>query len=105
VYHEALCREFARAQLPFQSEVPISINYKGELLSTTYRADLVCFGDVLVELKAIPAVGRIEKAQILNYLKASSLTRGLLLNFGGPSLEYKRFIHSSNGERPTQLSG
>ena len=105
VYHEAICREFVRNSLPFRSEVPVAITYKGDLLSTTYRADLICFGEVLVELKALPAVGKIEKAQILNYLKVSNMMRGLLLNFGGPSLEYKRFIHSAVQERPARFPG
>ena len=59
-----------------------------------YRADLVCFESVVVEVKALKAVGPIEQAQAINYLKASRLARGLILNFGARSLEYRRVVLS-----------
>jgi GxxExxY protein len=73
-------------------EVPI--DYKGRRLSCKYRADFVCYENVIVELKALQALTGFEEAQLLNYLKATRLERGLLLNFGRPSLEFKRFILS-----------
>lgn len=94
VYHEALCRELTRAEVPHRSEVPLTIKYRGLPLASTYRADLVCFGEVIVELKALGSIGANEKCQMLNYLRASGCTRGLLLNFGTRSLQYIRFIQT-----------
>ncbi len=96
VYHAALKTELVARRIPFRSEVGLAIFYRGAPLKLGYRADLVCFDALLVELKAQSAVGVNEQAQVLNYLKASGLPRGLLLNFGAPSLQIKRFVHSSN---------
>jgi len=68
--------------------------YKNRRLATVYRPDFVCFGDVIVELKAVSRLSEIEQAQILNYLKAAGMSTGLILNFGTPSLEYRRFVSS-----------
>ncbi len=92
VYQEALALEFSARNIPYQRETPLGINYKGKLLSSAYRADFICFGEILVELKALPALGNVEQSQMINYLKASGLRLGLLLNFGRPSLQIKRII-------------
>jgi GxxExxY protein len=92
VYHEALARELGTRRILFQSEVPLTIAYKGRLLATSYRADLICYDAIVVELKALRSVAGPEEAQVLNYFKASRLSRALLLNFGSPSLEYRRFV-------------
>ena len=94
VYHEALAIEFTDQGVPFRHEVEIPVFYKGRPLTNTYRADFICFDSIIVELKAIPAISGKEKAQILNYLKATTLNRGLLLNFGATSLQYERFINT-----------
>ncbi len=94
VYHEALAMEFALRHIPFQHEVGLQITYKGQTIKTLYRADFVCFGQVIVEVKAINRLGKTEEAQLLHYLKATGFERGLLLNFGAASLEFKRLIFS-----------
>jgi len=66
--------------------------YKGERLMTMFRSDLVCYHEVIVELKSIKTLTNIDEAQLLNYLKATGLKRGLLLNFGANRLEVKRMI-------------
>ena len=92
VYHEALEREFQINEIPFKRESQIPIKYKGVELATNYRADFVCFDDIIVEIKALKSLSNIEEAQILNYLKATGLMIGVLINFGSNSLEYKRYI-------------
>lgn len=94
VYQEALALEFDLRQIPYQREVELPISYKGRRLAARYRADYVCYDTVIVELKALSAIAGAQEAQIINYLKASGFETGLVLNFGAPSLEYKRFIHS-----------
>jgi GxxExxY protein len=71
------------------------VYYKRERLPCSYRADFVCYNNVIVELKALKAITSIEEAQLLNYLKATHLERGLLMNFGRQSLEFKRFVFSN----------
>ncbi|QQL46284.1 GxxExxY protein [Sulfuriroseicoccus oceanibius] len=94
VYHEALKLEFARRGIPFESEVALAVMYRGEKLDAGYRADFVCYGAVLVEIKAMVDLGANESAQVINYLKATGYERGLLFNFGTKSLQQKRFIKS-----------
>lgn len=88
--------ELAHRNIPFRREVPLEVHYKGQKLNTTYRPDFICFDRVIVELKALARLGSIEDAQLVNYLKASGLPVGLLLNFGARSLESKRMVGASN---------
>jgi GxxExxY protein len=95
VYQEALAIEFTARSMLFVREVELPVHYKRQRLTCSYRADFVCYENVLVELKALQAITGVEEAQLLNYLKATRMERGLLLNFGRPSLEFKRFVFSN----------
>lgn len=99
VYQEAMSIELALRTIPFQREAGLGVRYKGQLLGAPYRADFVCYGEVVVELKAQSFVGDPERAQVINYLKAGKFSTGLLVNFGGMSLEYQRFAFSGPRER------
>ncbi len=92
VYQCAAEVEFVQRQIPFEKEASLPIRYKGLLLPTHYRADFVCYSEIIVEFKALSRLSTIEEAQVLNYLKATGFRRGLLLNFGASSLQYKRPI-------------
>lgn len=92
VYQEAFGLELKQRGIPFFREVDLEIRYKDKTLNTYYRADFIVFDDVLVELKAVAALSSVHTAQLLNYLKATGIRRGLLLNFAGMSLETKRLV-------------
>jgi GxxExxY protein len=92
VYRAALAIEFTRRRIPFRTEVEMPVEYKGICLSCGYRADFVCFDNVLVEVKATTALVPANQAQLLNQLKATKHRRGILINFRTPSLEYKRMV-------------
>ncbi len=94
VYQTALTLEFQDRRIPFKGEVALPVRYKGKLLTCGYRADFVCFEDVLVEIKAIARLTTADDAQLLNELKATGYQRGLLLNFGARSLEVKRLVRT-----------
>ena len=95
VYQAALEVELGNRGVPFEREVQLPIFYKTTSLGLTYRPDFVCYGDVLVELKALERLTKREEAQTINYLVASRLSRGMLLNFGTSSLQFKRFVGPS----------
>ena len=94
VYQEALGKEFAFQGIPFKSQPVIRIAYKGKALDKTYQPDFVCYEQVIVEIKAVSCLSGTEEAQLINYLKASNLNVGLLLNFGSKSLEHKRLVYN-----------
>ncbi len=94
VYAEALALELAQAKIPFEREVSLQILYKGEPLKKSYRADFVAFGVVLVEIRASSGLGEADRAQLLNYLKATGSPVGVLLNFGRhPKLDWLRMVN------------
>jgi len=94
VYEGALAVEFKIREIPFEKQKTFEVSYKGEMVKD-FVCDFVINDLVIVELKAIKRITEIEQAQLLNYLKASGLEVGLLLNFGTKSLEYKRMINSN----------
>ncbi|HJW44413.1 MAG TPA: GxxExxY protein [Geothrix sp.] len=94
VYAEALARELDDRKIPFEREVSMEIMYRGKPLSKRFQADLVVGGALIVELKATTKLGLVERAQIVNYLKATGLHVGLLIDFGShPKLEWERIVH------------
>jgi GxxExxY protein len=93
-YQEALALELSDRKVPHQREVEVPVRYKGHTLQTKYRADFICFDSVLLELKAIHQLTNVEEAQIVHYLRATGLQLGLLINFGSPSLQFRRFVLS-----------
>jgi len=92
VYQEALAFEFQRRGIPYEREKEYEINYKSLVLSKTYKVDFLCYGNIIVELKALGQLSKEHMAQVLNYLKASHLKLGLLVNFGTTSLNYERIV-------------
>lgn len=92
VYQEALAKEFMLRGIPFKREPELSIDYKGEQLNAKYKSDFICYEDIIVELKALDNISGKEKAQVINYLKASKFLRSLLINFGAMRLQYERII-------------
>ena len=92
VYQDAAVIEFPLRKIPFEKEVSLPIRYKDTLLPSHYRADFICFSEIIVEFKALSRLSSVEEAQLLNYLKATGLKRGLVINFGAPSLQYKRMV-------------
>ena len=94
VYQEALEKELSLRQIPFEHQSLINIYYKGEKLEKYYQADLICYGKIIVELKALPELSSENEQQILNYLKATKMEVGILLNFGSSEgLEHKRMAN------------
>ena len=92
VYQESLTLEFLEQGIPFEKEKDIRIVYKGKTLDKCYKADFLCFDNIIVEVKALSEISNDHISQLLNYLKATKLRVGLLVNFGSSSLVYKRLI-------------
>jgi len=93
VYQETMELELKSRRIPFEPQKELCIYYKGKRLNKKYIADLVCFGSVLVELKVMRQIGSGEEAQLLNYLNATGLRVGIIINFGDPGrLDWKRMV-------------
>ena len=92
VYKEAFEIELTKRGIPYEREKTLRVRYKDIVLQKEYAADFVCFGEVIVEAKALPKLTGKEESQLLNYLKAADLHVGLLLNFGAESFEYRRMV-------------
>jgi len=93
VYQEALEIELQRRRIPFKPQHWLTIKYKGQALKKKYKADFLCFDQIIIELKVLHGLSGREVAQLLNYMKATGLHVGLLINFGSTvKLEWKRFV-------------
>lgn len=93
VYQEAFELELDARGIPAKREAVLPIKYKGRTLSTKYRVDFLCFDSVLVETKAVQSLSAADEAQLLNYLKAADMHAGLLINFAGRSLDFRRLVY------------
>jgi GxxExxY protein len=93
VYQECLEIELEKLGIPFVAQKEIEIKYGDIILKSKYKPDLICYGKIIVELKAVKNICDEHKAQLFNYLKATDYKLGFLVNFGAyPSLEYKRIV-------------
>lgn len=87
-----MTKELQAKGIPFSKEVQFPVSYKGEMLDCYYQADFICYDNIIVELKALDALSTKHESQLINYLKTTGYKRGLLINFGQSSLQYKRRI-------------
>ncbi len=95
VYQECLERELRLRQIPFASQPVLTIPYKGESLRQTYQPDFICFDKIILELKAVTQLAPEHRAQLHNYLKATGLPVGYLINFGHyPKVEFERVVRT-----------
>ena len=94
VYQEALERQFIKDSIPYEREKLLKIQFAGEQLKKTFKADYVCYDEIIVELKAASFIHPDNVDQTRNYLKTTKFELGLLVNFGEKSLAYKRILNS-----------
>ena len=92
-----LAMEFRERNIPFREQVAVQISYKDKLLQQHYVPDFVVYDKIIVEIKAIRQLNPVEEAQLINYLKATKMALGLLINFGNRGkLKWQRRIISAN---------
>ena len=94
VYQDALELEFRLRNIPYEREKKIQIMYKGKPLGEPYRADFVCYGKIIVELEAVKTLEDTHYAQVLNYLKATKMKLGILVNFHDTFIVPKRIVNT-----------
>ena len=93
VYQECLEMELSDRKIPFKAQVELALTYKGRPLKSKFKPDFICYGKIVVELKAVSVLTDEHRAQIQNYLRATKMKLGLLVNFGHyPRLEYERIV-------------
>lgn len=100
IYQQSMEIELGLRSIPFLSKAVVDVAYKGRELTTKYQPDLIVFGQIIVELKAVKALAPEHEAQLFNYLRISKKQVGYLINFGSANeLEWKRFVVTAkNGE-------
>ena len=104
VYQECLGIEFEHQRIPAIAKPSLTLSYRGRILKQTYEPDYVCFGKIIVELKAVSALTDQHRAQLLNYLHATGFELGLLVNFGHyPGLEYERIAKTQRIRPKTEF--
>ena len=93
VYQECMEKELTIQKISFEPQKSIQLKYKGERLEKVYKPDFLCFDKIIVELKAVSKLNNEFRAQLINYLKATNIKLGLLINFGHfPKMEYERIV-------------
>ncbi len=93
VYQECLEIEFEFREISFVSQQPLEMSYKGRPLKKKYQPDFICFGKIVLEIKAVAQLDAIHRAQVQNYLRATGYKLGLLINFGHfPKIESERIV-------------
>ena len=93
VYQEALEKEFLLRGIPFEREKLLTISYKGDKLKQTYKADFVCYGKIIVELKAVSELTDAHRSQVYYYLHATGFRLDIILNYGfSNGLERERIV-------------
>lgn len=94
VYQECLAIEFEKQGIPYEEKPRLRLEYKGQPLKQEYQPDFLCFGEIIVEIKAAKALADEHRAQVINYLKSTGKQLGLLVNFGHhPKIEHERFVN------------
>ena len=97
VYHDALEVELGLQGIPFEHKKHLDVFYKGVKLPCFYEADVICYGKIILEIKAISRLTEIDDAQLINYLKATGIQVGILINFGKKGkLDWKRFVYTND---------
>jgi len=91
VYQKALAYELALRGIPFEEQKILPVYYKGQLVGE-YKADFVVDGKIIIEIKSVTSLAKAHEAQALHYLAATGLQLAIILNFGAPSLQYKRIV-------------
>jgi GxxExxY protein len=92
IYEEAVSRELYHDHVEYERQKLIEVFYKGEKIGE-YRLDMVAENKIILEFKAVSELSDIFEAQLLSYLKATGMKLGLLINFGGKRVEYKRIVN------------
>jgi len=97
VYQECLSIEFEMQNIPFVAQPELQLDYKGHLLAQTFKPDFICYGKIIVEIKALEKLIDVHRSQTLNYLNTTGFELALLVNFGHfPRLEYERIVNTRN---------
>lgn len=99
VYQECLSFELSDREIPFIEQPELKLRYKARPLKQSYKPDFLCFDSVIVEIKAVKKLTDEHRAQVINYLKATEKTLGLLINFGHyPKIEHERYLNNQNAK-------
>ena len=100
VYQDAAEIAFRQAGIPFVREAQCPIYFRGVKINRNYEADFVCYGEVILEFKAVKCFAPEHKAQLINYLKATRIPLGYLINFHGERLTWERIVYTSAESKP-----
>lgn len=104
IYQECLEIELMHCGIPFLSQPPLTLTYRGHTLRHTFQPDFICFEQIVVEIKAVSQLTDAHRAQVINYVNAGKFTLGLLINFGAyGGVQFERFL--PNQKHPDSETG